>query len=774
MTDPLRRDSRRSERLQLERQALHRTHAFPAWGIRGRALGGIGSCLTALIIVYGAAGSASAHATVVATSPAADRSVPRSPGVISLSFNEDITIDQTPVTLEDSAGNSEPLGEATLSQHSTLLTVPVTARLPGAIYTVTWQVTSADGDTVAGSYRFGVGPRLSGQLTGHGSGQRLSNPGRWPTALLRWLLFTAFAIGFGGIAAAVLTRRRPPAGRPPAPPPLVLPAAVGGMAAALGLAAINVGNGDVVQGFAHPSISQLLQGREGLLVGVELVAFALAGILAVVLSPISSAVPFLVVAATEGLRGHPDALAGDWGALLLTVHLCVVAVWVGGLVQVLRTAAVWRSDRRLVWLLIWDYSRWALWVFLVVVATGVTASLIVTPIGSIPSTTYGRVLLVKVALVVGAATIAYTARRQLLASPAVDRVVSRARIESVTLLGVLAVTGLLVSVPPPRVPGGPPLFPPPLYGPSVAVGGRAGQIGVLVQAAQGRVNVLLTAPGLGGITQQQSGQKQAYRLTGALQAAGGETRQDLEFTGCGTGCFTSAARLSPGLGQLSLDAQADGWTGGAIALTLPWPPRPAPRQLVDVVTEMRRLPKFTLYEQVTSDTSQGLGSRRRFSLDGASFLASEPYGQGKAAITDAYTAPAGTILDLAYPTDGITVQLTVDADNRIVRETLVSPNHLVVRSFVYPETRKAAGLHGQPGAAPGGGPRKCAMPLRSSVGYGCTSRDKDEREGWWHGSVSWRRPSWTSSGRQAARYGSARFWTGSTGTPHWPTQPYRP
>jgi len=670
--------------LHLRPTAALRRSALNARG-RPPTLAGLGCLLMAVLtVVMGS--PAFAHATVVATNPAADRSVARSPAALSLSFNEDVKIGAIPVVLVDSAGDPESLGVAILSQHDTVLRVPVKSRLSGGVYSVTWQVTSADGDAVAGSYRFGVGPSLAGQLAG-GGGQQLSNPGMWPTALLRWLLFGAFAIGFGGIAASALARRRSVANQPPTPTPLVLPAAAVGVLAAAGLAALNIGGGDLVRGLTHPTASQLLQGREGVLVAIEVLAFAAAAAAAFLRRPTYAAAPFLVVAIAEGLRGHPDALAGGWGALLVTAHLCALALWVGGLVQVLRTASAWRAERRMVWLLLRDYSRWALWLFLGVLATGVTATIIVTPLTSISSTTYGRVLLVKLALVAGAAVVAYTARRRLASATAVGAVVGRARVESTVLLAVLAVTGLLVSEPPPRVPSGTPLFAPPLRGRSVDVGGLAGQIGVLVQAAQGRVNVTLTAPELGSVdAQQPPGQSQPYRLTGALHTSQGQ-HQPLIFAGCGTGCFTSPAKLTRGLDQLSLNVQAEGWNGGVIALTLPWPPHPAPRRLADVVAEMRRLPKFTLYEQVTSDTSEGLGPRRRFSLGGTEFVGSEPYSQGRASLIDEYSAPGGTILDLAYPTDGINVQLTVDADNRIVRETLADPNHLVVRSFVYPEGR---------------------------------------------------------------------------------------
>lgn len=142
---------------------------------------------------------------------------------------------------------------------------------------------------VGGDYRFGVGPRLTGQLL-VGSGLRLSSPGLWPTALLRWLLFASFAIGFGGIVASRFTRRRK-AGPSPPPKPWVLPAAAVGAVAALGLAALNVGGGDLVRGVSHPSVSDLLRGREGILVGVELLAFVVAAIAVVLRHPHYAATP---------------------------------------------------------------------------------------------------------------------------------------------------------------------------------------------------------------------------------------------------------------------------------------------------------------------------------------------------------------------------------------------------------------------------------------------------------------------------------------------------
>lgn len=44
-----------------------------------------------------------------------------------------------------------------------------------------------------------------------------------------------------------------------------------------------------------------------------------------------------------------------------------------------------------------------------------------------------------------------------------------------------------------------------------------------------------------------------------------------------------------------------------------------------------------------------------------------------------------TTLALGYPAEATYVLLTVDADQRDTRETLAAPDHLISRTFVYPE-----------------------------------------------------------------------------------------
>jgi copper transport protein len=94
-----------------------------------------------------------------------------------------------------------------------------------------------------------------------------------------------------------------------------------------------------------------------------------------------------------------------------------------------------------------------------------------------------------------------------------------------------------------------------------------------------------------------------------------------------------------------------------------------------------------LYEQVTSDTSRGAGLLSRLALTGPAFLDSEPYGSGVAPVATVIADNAEeTTLALAYPGEGVYALLTVDAAGRILRETLAAPNHLISRTFVYPDT----------------------------------------------------------------------------------------
>ena len=101
---------------------------------------------------------------------------------------------------------------------------------------------------------------------------------------------------------------------------------------------------------------------------------------------------------------------------------------------------------------------------------------------------------------------------------------------------------------------------------------------------------------------------------------------------------------------------------------------------------LRHTATLVYYERVTSDTTTGLGKPQRITIPGGDFLATEPYPTGRATTVNSVSNPdRTTTLLLAYPSQGIHVDLTLDPTGTLLRETLTGPDHLITRTFIQPE-----------------------------------------------------------------------------------------
>ncbi|WP_408896291.1 copper resistance protein CopC [Nocardioides sp. R1-1] len=110
--------------------------------------------LVAALAVVGPAGPASAHATLVSTDPAEGSVLPEAPGEVTFTFDEPVQLVPDGLLAFDAEGRRvdvEPSAKG----------VDVTGELPGDLddgtYVVTWRVVSADGHPIAGSLTFHVG-----------------------------------------------------------------------------------------------------------------------------------------------------------------------------------------------------------------------------------------------------------------------------------------------------------------------------------------------------------------------------------------------------------------------------------------------------------------------------------------------------------------------------------------------------------------------------------------------------------------------------------------
>src|SRR6202007_503313 len=82
----------------------------------------------------------------------------------------------------------------------------------------------------------------------------------------------------------------------------------------------------------------------------------------------------------------------------------------GMLFYILRAAISWRYHPAAMQALMRLYGTAAAWLFTIVVITGVISALVLVPLGSLLTTTYGRVLIVKAVLVAIAAGLAVAGR----------------------------------------------------------------------------------------------------------------------------------------------------------------------------------------------------------------------------------------------------------------------------------------------------------------------------------------------------------------------------
>ncbi|MCW2651363.1 MAG: copper resistance protein CopC [Mycobacterium sp.] len=506
----------------------------PTWLVNALLRWLAAGVLAVLMLIGAGAGIAQAHPTLLVTDPATETAVASSPEAITLLFNEPVTIGDRAIVLLDQAGREVPTRPATHLREGRAVTTRSAQPLAPGTYTVRWRATGSDGDQVEQEFRFAVGVALSGSAAGAGS------PPAWGEAALRWLLFAGLAIAAGGLIAQRFTataRAEQPA-LPPLRPwvPAALLLALAGVAGLILQRVIDAGQ--LAAAWEGRAAVALLAEAAGLVAALKLGRWALT--------------PLAVVIAAEGIRSHAGVNLGIWGAVLTAVHLAAVTVWVGALLHTVRAMLTWRRAGAAVRWVLASYVRLALWTYVVMVTTGVASLLVLVPLPQLVSTSYGRVLLIKLGLVVAVSAAALSARLIFRDAARSARLRGLMAAESGVLLVVLVVSAVLVSTPPPTAAASAGVAPQPV-GPVVPLGALAGQIGISVSASDGLVVVRLSTPRRGDYYTTQP--DQAYTLAASLGATA------LAPSGCGTGCFYARPRW-PRRRQRAHPARRGSWLGG--------------------------------------------------------------------------------------------------------------------------------------------------------------------------------------------------------------------
>ena len=403
-----------------------------------------------------------AHASLTSSSPAANSVLERGPAEVVLRFDEEVEASLSTIEVFDAGGAAvavgdveagEPIaGDATSGDESVVAAaLPDGAALAEGLYAVRWTVTSLDGHVIEGAFAFQVGTSADGTAA-----ELLSSIGTSGTAgsavdlayavarfvsLLGLVLLAGsglWAVQRGGVLLALRRVRV-----------LLVTGAValvGGSIASLLLFAEQVGRG--VGASLDATTGRMLLVRS--VAAVVLAALAVGALrrdgdlrredwwrLAVVLATGAVLLGF-------SAAGHASALDPRWVWVALDmVHLAGAALWLGGvlLLAPLPATALAMPDTELV---ARRFSSVVTVAVPVVVATGVAQTLrLGGGTDDITATNWGRLLLVKITIVVAVLGLAGAAR-WLLAREGAASLRRTMVVEAVAGLVVLGLVAALV------------------------------------------------------------------------------------------------------------------------------------------------------------------------------------------------------------------------------------------------------------------------------------------------------------------------------------------
>lgn len=393
---------------------------------------------------------AGAHANLTLSSPADGESLAASPAELVLTFTEQPEPSLSSIRVLNASGATLVDDPPRPAQEDDLaLTVPLPT-LEHGVYTVSWRVVSrVDGHATAGAFAFGIGEQPTA-LAEHPVAESEQGPPPPMELAGRWLLLAGLVALVGGAAIAAVVLRSSPR----APLGFLLGAwavTVAGVVL-LGWAQVQAGGAGLGSLMATPI------GR-GLILRAVGIAVAGTGLGAAALDPSSRRRVWFGLAAVAGAgallahvaAGHAAAsrpalaqVTAQW------VHVTAAAVWIGGLAALLLAIRGEPDDAR--GRAVRRFSTVAGVALAAVVGTGLVRALNqVRSLDNLFSTAYGRVVILKVALLAILATLGAVNRYRNV--PRSHRTLSGLRrvsgAELSVAVAILGATALLASIAPP-------------------------------------------------------------------------------------------------------------------------------------------------------------------------------------------------------------------------------------------------------------------------------------------------------------------------------------
>lgn len=370
-----------------------------------------------------------AHALLVRADPQPNAELTQPPEAIELWFSEPLEKTFTGARILSADGTEIPSGDPRFDPDDpTHLTLPLESIEPG-VYTVVWQtLSSVDGHEWVGSFPLTIlnpdGTRPSGTAVEVTVNRRQGLP-PLTVSLLRWISLLGAALLVGPLSMHWLLSR-PASDNSPGPLIETVISSTAIVGALLLIASgwlqflvqsIRLGGLD---GFLELLLAtrpgRLLLIRQTLLAGVFLLLIPNRWATVRFRRSVPAGAALLTAASlfTYSASSHAAAAPGSgWAVAVDFIHLVAAAVWAGGLIFLAilllllhrRQAA---PDPDLMVLLLKRFSLSAQIAVFILALTGFFSSFVQLPDpGSLIYTTYGRVLLIKLAIVVAIITLAF-------------------------------------------------------------------------------------------------------------------------------------------------------------------------------------------------------------------------------------------------------------------------------------------------------------------------------------------------------------------------------
>jgi copper transport protein len=412
----------------------------------------------AALLLLASTGAALPHAVLLETTPPGDAALTAAPERVILRFNEPIA--PIRVGLLDATGRTLT-GPAAVTSRDAVVTIELPPGLGAGLYFVSYRVTSADGHPVAGSFRFTVGADTAGAVP-------TALPGGWDAlwealvVIARLLVYASLMMAAGGFLFLALIDEA----RAPRSPLLPWPRRL----ALLAMVALVLGLGLHGAQLAGAAPRELLTAEPWRLAAAaplgRSVAVALAGLALLLvglgLRPrpagwLLGGAGAVLAATSFAWTGHaatapPSLLARPAVAL----HTLAVAFWLGALWP-LHRATTRLTDATLAGLLRRFSRRAALAVAVLLAAGTLLATLQLRAPNALWATDYGRLIVVKLGLVVLLLALAGYNKWRLTPAIAAGEPMARQRLrasiraELAAAALILLVTGALGQTTPPRV-----------------------------------------------------------------------------------------------------------------------------------------------------------------------------------------------------------------------------------------------------------------------------------------------------------------------------------